>query len=63
MFVDNTPKNPISRWIDKFSDGIQSIEGDPSGRLSTSTTQENIEHVCAALDGNRRRTIRQLQNM
>ena len=39
----------------------ESIEYDPrSGRLSTSTTQENIGKICDLINGDRRLNIREI---
>ena len=48
------------RW---FKKGRTSVDSDPrSGRPSLTTTQENIERVRVAIEGDRRLTVREIEN-
>jgi transposase len=48
-------------WYRRFKDAWESVESDPrSGRPSTRTT-ENVESVRAAINANRRLTVRELE--
>ena len=48
------------RW---FKKGRTSVDSDPrSGRPSLTTTQENIERVRLAIEGDRRLTVREIEN-
>ena len=52
----------IKLWYRRFKDGRESVEGDRrSGRPSTSRTPENVESVRAAINENRRLTVRELE--
>jgi len=49
-------------WYRRFKDGRESVESDQrSGRPSTSRTPENVESVWAAINENRRLTVRELE--
>ena len=52
----------IKLWYRRFKDGRESVERDRrSGRPSTSRTPENVESVLAAINENRRLTVRELE--
>ena len=47
----------------RFQNGRKSVDSDPrSGRPSLTTTSENIERVRLAIEGDRRLTVRELEN-
>ena len=53
----------IKKWYRRFKKGRTSVDGDPrSGRHSLMTTPENIERVRLAIEGDRRLTVRELEN-
>ena len=53
----------IKKWYRRFKNGRTSVDIDPrSGRLSLTTTPENIERVRLAIKGDRRLTVRELKN-
>ena len=48
----------IKLWHKCFKDGQKSVESDPhSGRPATSGTLENVEHIWAAINKDRRLTV------
>jgi transposase len=50
----------IKVWYRRFKDAWESVESDPrSGRPSISRTPENVESVRAAINENRRLTVRE----
>ena len=51
---DQAPKySTVAKWAALFKDGRESLEDDPrSGRPQTTYAAENIEHVCAIIQGN-----------
>ena len=52
----------IKVWYKHFKDGWESVESDPrSGRPATSRTPENVEHVGAAINKDRRLTVWELE--
>ena len=52
----------IKLWYRRFKDGRESVESDRhSGRPSTSRTPEKVESVRAAINENRRLTVRELE--
>ena len=52
----------IKVWHKRFKDGRESVECDPiSGRPATSRTPENVERVRAAINKDRRLTVRELE--
>ena len=54
----------IKLWYRRFKDGRESVESDRrSGRPSTSRTPENVESVRAAINENRRLTVRELEDL
>ena len=63
-FVDKSMDiTQIKEWYRRFKDGRTSVDSDPrSGRLSPTTTLENIERARLAIEGDRRLTIRELEN-
>jgi len=55
-------KAPIKLWYKRFKDGRESLESDRrSGRPSTSRTPQNVGSVRAAINENRRLTVRELE--
>ena len=49
-------------WQECFKDSQESVESDPhSGRLTTSRTPDNVEHVWAAINKDQRLTVRELE--
>ena len=51
----------IQLWYNRFKEGLEDINDDARpGRLSTSTTDENIEAVKKIILDNRRITIREI---
>ena len=53
----------IKEWQRRFKNGRTSVDSDPrSGRPSLTTTPENIERVRLAIEGDRRLTVRELEN-
>jgi hypothetical protein len=59
---DSMSKAQIKLWYSRFKVGRESVESDRrSGRPSTSRTPENVESVRAAINKNRRLTVRELQ--
>ena len=53
----------IKEWYKRFKNGHTSVDSDPrSGRPSLTTTPENIERVRFAIEGDRRLTVRELEN-
>ena len=53
----------IKEWYRRFKNGRTSVDSDPrSGRPSLTTTPENIERVRLAIEGDRRLTVRELEN-
>ena len=59
---DSMSEAQMKLWYRRFKDGWKSVESDPrSGRPSTSRTPENVERVRAAINKNRRLTVRELE--
>ena len=59
---DSMSEAQIKLWYRCFKDGRESIESDRrSGRPSTSRTPENVESVRAAINKNRRLTVREFE--
>ena len=53
----------IKEWYRRFKNVRTSVDSDPhSGRPSLKTTPENIERVRLAIEGDRRLTVRELEN-
>ena len=53
----------IKEWYRRFKNGRTSVDSDPrSGLSSLQTTPENIERVQLAIEGDRRLTVRELEN-
>ena len=53
----------IKKWYRRFKIGRTSVDSDlRSGRPSLTTTPENIELVRLAIEGDRRLTVRELEN-
>ena len=63
-FVDESMSiTQIKEWYRRFKNGRISVDSDPrSGRPFLTTTSENIERVRLAFEGDRRLTVRQLEN-
>ena len=63
-FVDKSMGiTQIKEWYRWFKNGRTSVDSDPrSSRLSLTTTPENIERVRLAIEGDRRLTVRELEN-
>jgi transposase len=60
---DSLSEAQIKLWYRRFKNGWESAESDPrSGRPSTRTT-ENVECVRAAINENRRLTVRELEEV
>jgi hypothetical protein len=58
---DSMSEAQIKLWYSRLKDGRESVESDRrSGRPSTSRTPENVESVWAAINENRRLTVREL---
>lgn len=58
---DSMSEAQIKLWYRRFKNGRESVESDPrSGRPSTGRTPENVERVRAAINENRRLTVRGL---
>ena len=56
-------KTRIKEWYSRFKGGRTSVDSDSrSGRPSTTKTLDNIERVRLAIEGDRRLTIRELEN-
>ena len=56
-------KRRIKKWYNRFKRGRTSVDSDSrSGRPSTSKSLDNIEWVRLAIEGNRRLTVRELEN-
>ena len=56
-------KTWIKEWYNHFKRGRTSVESDSrSGRPSTTKTLDNIEQVRLAIEGDRRLTVRELEN-
>jgi len=64
-FVDDSMSEAqIKLWYRCFKDGRESVESNQrSGRRSTSRTPENVERVRAAINKNRRLTVRELEDL
>jgi hypothetical protein len=59
---DSMSEAEIKLWYKLFKDGRESVESDRrSGRPSTSRTPENVESFRAAINENRRLTVRKLE--
>ena len=59
---DSMSEAQIKLWYRHFKDGPESVESDQrSGRPSTSKTPENVESIRAAINKNRRLTVRELE--
>jgi hypothetical protein len=59
---DSMNEAPIKLRYRRCKDGWESVESDPSsGTPSTSRTPENVELVRAAINENRRLTLRELK--
>jgi hypothetical protein len=59
---DSAGEVQIKFWYQHFKNGWESVESDPcSGRPATSRTPENVEHMQAAINENRRLTVRELE--
>ena len=63
-FVDESMGiTQIKEWYGRFKNDRTSADSDPrSGRPSLTTTPENIERVRLAIEGDRRLTVRELEN-
>ena len=63
-FVDESMGiTQIKEWYRRFKNGRTSVDSDPRpGRPSLTTTPENIERVQLAIKGDRRLTVRELEN-
>ena len=63
-FVDESMGiTQIKEWYRRCKNGRTSVDSDPrSGRPSLTTTPENIERVRLATEGDRRLTVRELEN-
>ena len=63
-FVDESMGiTQIKEWYRRLKNGRTSVDSDPrSGRPSLTTTPENIERVRLAIEGDRRLTVRELEN-
>ena len=60
---ENMSITQIKEWCRPLKHGRTSVDSDPrSGRPSLITTPENIERVRLAIEGDRRSTIRELEN-
>ena len=56
-------KTRIKEWYNRFKGGRTSVDGDSrSGRTSTTKILDNIERVRLAIEGDRRLTVRELEN-
>ena len=56
-------KTRIKEWYNRFKGGRTSVDSDSrSGRPSTKKKLNNIERVRLAIEGDRRLTIRELEN-
>ena len=56
-------KARIKEWYNRFKGGRTSLDSDSrSGRPSTTKKLDNIEHVRLAIEGDRRLTVRELEN-
>ena len=54
----------VKEWYRRFKNDRTSVDSDPrSGRPSLTTTLENIERVQLAIEGDRRLTLRELENI
>ena len=64
VFVDEIMGiTQIKEWYRWFKNGRTSVDGDPhSGRHSLTTAPENIQRVRLAIEGDRRLTVRELEN-
>ena len=63
-FVDESMGiTQIKEWYRRFKNGRTFVDSDPrSGRPSLTTTPENIERMRLAIEGDRRLTVRELEN-
>ena len=53
----------IEEWYNRFKESRTSVDSDSrSGRPSTTKTLDNIERVRLAMEGDRRLTVRELEN-
>ena len=53
----------MKEWYMRFKSDRSSVDSNPrSGRTSLTTTPENIERVRLAFEGDRRLTVRELEN-
>ena len=56
-------KTRIKEWYNRFKGGRTSVDSDSrSGRPTTTKTLDNIERVRLAIEGDRRLTVRELEN-
>ena len=56
-------KTRIKEWYNRFKGGRPSVDSDSRfGRASTTKTLDNIERVRLAIEGDRRSTVRELEN-
>ena len=56
-------KTRIKEWYNRFKGGRISVDSDSrSGQPSTTKTLDNIEQVRLAIEGDRRLTVRELEN-
>ena len=56
-------KTRIKEWYNRFKGGRTFVDSDScSGRPSTTKTLDNIERVWLAIEGDRRLTVRELEN-
>ena len=56
-------KKRMKEWYNRFKGGRTSVDSDSrSGRPSTTKTLDNIERVWLAIEGDRRLTVRELEN-
>ena len=56
-------KTRIKEWYNRFKGGLTSVDSDSRfGRTSTTKKLDNIERVRLAIEGDRRLTVRELEN-
>ena len=61
--IESTGITQIKEWYRRFKNDRTCVDSDPrSGLPSLTTTPENIERVRLAIEGDRRLTVRELEN-
>jgi len=53
-------KTAVYKWVERFSEGRESVTDERSGQPATSRTEENMAKVCQIVRENRRLNVRSI---